>query len=447
MTMEKKWADLSPEEKREERFNWWLSPPDVQFVSLEAEKAYKIRVQRLIDVYKVQEPDRVPVSLPFGALPAYLYGTDYRTVMYDYHKAAQAWMKFNKEFETDYLISPAMVLPGKVYELLDYKLYTWPGHGMPESSNGYQYIEGEYMKEDEYDALITDPSGFLTRVFMPRAFGALQPFSMLQSTVSVIELPTFYLMPYAMPPVQAAQQALIDAGKELSEWMGSIFQFTKQGMELGFPPMASGAFCKAPFDTLGDTLRGTKGIMMDMYRQPDKMVKAMDVLADMTIHSVISTVNANRSLAAIFPLHKGADGWMSDKQFSTLYWPSLKKIIDQLISEGILIILFAEGGFNTRLESVNEFPKGAVHWMFDRTDMAKAKKILGDKCSISGNVPASLLVAGTPQEVKEYCRNLIGICGKGGGYMLAPGTADITEARPENVRAMIEAAKEYGVYK
>jgi uroporphyrinogen-III decarboxylase len=84
--------------------------------------------------------------------------------------------------------------------------------------------------------------------------------------------------------------------------------------------------------------------------------------------------------------------------------------------------------------------------MFDRTDMTKAKKILGDKCSISGNVPASLLVSGTPQEVKEYCRNLIEICGKGGGYMLSSGTADITEARPDNLRAMMEAAKEYGVY-
>jgi uroporphyrinogen-III decarboxylase len=446
MTTEKRWADLSLEERREERFHWWLSPPDIKFASSDAEKAYKVKVQRLIDVYKVKEPDRVPVSLPVGALPAYLNGTDYRTVMYDYDKAAQAWMKFNIELETDYLVSPAMVLPGKVYELLDYKLYTWPGHGMPESAIGYQYVEGEYMKEDEYDGLITDPSDFLMRVFMPRAFGVLQPLSMLQSTIRVIELPIFYLMSYAMPPVQTAQQALIDAGKELAKWMEFISQFAKRGMELGFPPMASGAFCKAPFDNLGDTLRGTKGIMMDMYRQPEKLIEAMDVLADMTIRSVLSTINATRGLAAIFPLHKGADGWMSDKQFETFYWPSLRKIIDALIHEGILIILFAEGSFNARLESVNEFPKGAVHWMFDRTDMTKAKKILGDKCSISGNVPASLLVSGTPQEVKEYCRNLIETCGKGGGYMLSSGTADITEARPDNLRAMMEAAKEYGVY-
>jgi len=447
MTTDKKWSDLSPDEKREERFNRWLSPPGVQFTGPEAEKAYKVKVQRLINVYKVKEPDRVPVSLHVGALPAYLYGTDYHTVMYDPEKAAQVWMKFNKEFETDYLVSPAMLLPGKVYELLDYKLYTWPGHGMPESANGYQFVEGEYMKADEYDALITDPSGFLIRVFMSRAFGALQSFGMLQSTVSVIELPTFYLMPYTMPPVQAAQQVLIDAGRELSKWMGSIFQFTREGMELGFPPMASGAFCKAPFDNLGDTLRGTKGIMMDMYRQPGKLIEAMDVLADMTIQSVISTLNATKGLAAMFPLHKGADGWMSDRQFETLYWPSLKKIIHALITEGILIILFAEGSFDTRLETVNEFPKGAVHWMFDRTDMAKAKRVLGEKCSLSGNVPASLLVAGTPGEVKKYCRNIIEICGKGGGYMLAPGTADMTEAKPDNLRVMMEAAKEFGVYK
>ena len=148
----------------------------------------------------------------------------------------------------------------------------------------------------------------------------------------------------------------------------------------------------------------------------------------------------------MFPLHKGADGWMSDKQFEKFYWPSLKKVIDACIDEGILVSLFAEGSYETRLSSVNEFPKGAVHWMFDKTDMAKAKKALGDKCSISGNVPTSLLLTGTPQQVKEYCRKLIEICAPGGGYILSPGAnSDIINI--ENMRAMVEAAKEYGVYK
>jgi len=62
-------------------------------------------------------------------------------------------------------------------------------------------------------------------------------------------------------------------------------------------------------------------------------------------------------------------------------------------------------------------------------------------------VPSSLLVAGTPQEVKDACRRLIETCAPGGGYILTSGTADLTEARPENLRAMIDAAKEYGVYR
>jgi len=444
--MDDRWAQLSPAERLEQRLQWF-STPIVPFAGPEAEKAYLARVRRLVDVYKVQEPDRVPVSLPVGALPAYLYGLDYRIVMHDHNKAAEAWLRFNEEFQCDHLVSPAMVLPAKFYERLDYRLYTWPGHGMPDGGNGYQYVEGEYMFADEYDDLISDFSGFLTRTYIPRAFGALAPLASLSPLINVIELPTFYFLPYASPEMQAAHQALIDAGRDLAEWMKFVGEFSIRGMSLGFPPQSTMTFCKAPFDYLGDTLRGTKGIMMDMYRRPDKVLEAMDVVADMSIRNVVGTLNATKGLTAVFPLHKGADGWMNEKQFDTFYWPPLKKVIDACVNEGILVTLFAEGAFNTRLERVNEFPKGAVQWMFDRTDMAAAKKILGAKCCISGNVPSSLLVAGTPQEVKDACRRLIETCAPGGGYILTSGTADLTEARPENLRAMIDAAKEYGVYR
>ena len=99
--------------------------------------------------------------------------------MYDYNKATEAWLRFNEEFQCDHLVSPAMLLPGKFYERLDYRLYAWPGHGMPDGGNGYQYVEGEYMKADEYDDLIKDFSGYLTRTFMARAFGALAPLASL----------------------------------------------------------------------------------------------------------------------------------------------------------------------------------------------------------------------------------------------------------------------------
>ena len=152
------------------------------------------------------------------------------------------------------------------------------------------------------------------------------------------------------------------------------------------------------------------------------------------------------ALTVVFPLHKGADGWMSEKQFNTLYWPSLKKVMDALINEGIICVMFAEGGYNTRLETVKDFPKGSVVWWFDQTDMGKAKKALGDKFCIQGNVPSSLIVTGTPADVKERCRRLIEACGKGGGYILGAGCiAD--NPKLENLQAMIAAVNDYGVYR
>jgi uroporphyrinogen-III decarboxylase len=78
--------------------------------------------------------------------------------------------------------------------------------------------------------------------------------------------------------------------------------------------------------------------------------------------------------------------------------------------------------------------------------MFKAKQILGSKCAIQGNVPSSLVITGTPADMKAYCRKLIEECGKGGGYILSAG-AVADNPKLENLRAMVEAVNEYGFYK
>jgi uroporphyrinogen-III decarboxylase len=238
---------------------------------------------------------------------------------------------------------------------------------------------------------------------------------------------------------------MIDAGKDLQKRNEIGARLMGLGPAHGFP-VARGLLNVAPFDALGDTLRGTKGIMMDMFRHPDKLLRAIEVMTELTIHSILHNPMISQALTVIFPLHKGADGWMSAKQFETFYWPSLKKVLDALINEGIICLLFAEGGYNTRLETVTDFPKGSVVWWFDQTDMIKAKKVLGSKFCIEGNVPSSLIVTGSPADVKERCRQLIEGCGKGGGYVLAAGcVAD--NPKLENLRAMLAAVREYGIYK
>jgi uroporphyrinogen-III decarboxylase len=447
--MEKDWAALTPEERREQRLGQWLNPEGVTFISPDAEESYRERVQRLIDAFSVEEPDRVPVIVAVGAIPAAAYGIDYHTAMYDHDKMAEAWTRFNDEYsgQLDSFAIPMGVTPARAYDLLDLRLYAYPGHGLPKNASGVQFVEGEYMMADEYDALIRDPSDFWLRVYMPRIFGALEPFRALFPLTDFVELPASKLLPFTRPDVQASLQALIDAGKELSQWFERVRTFTSLAVASGYPSATMGAFCKAPFDTLGDTLRGTKGIMMDMYRRPEKLLKAMDVMADLSIASTLSSINASKGFRALFPLHKGADGWMSDAQFDTFYWPPLRKVVNALIEEGISVLLFAEGSFDSRLDKVNEFPKGAVSWLFDRTDMARAKKMLGDRCCIMGNVPASLMVTGTPGDIRAYCRRLIEDCGGGGGYVLSPGILGIDEAKLANVKAMVDAAREFGTYR
>ena len=119
--------------------------------------------------------------------------------------------------------------------------------------------------------------------------------------------------------------------------------------------------------------------------------------------------------------------------------------MEACINEGFHPTLFVEGSYDSRLETFLQLPKGSIHLWFDQTDIVRAKKILGDRFSIEGNIPSSLLVTGNPQDVKEHCRKLIEVCGAGGGYILGCG-ASIDNPKLENLVAMVEAAKEYGVY-
>ena len=445
--MAKEWAELTPAEKREERFKRWLSPQGVTFSSPKAEKGYKARVTRFIKAFQLKEPDRVPCILPASNFAAYYAGTDLRTVMYDYDKLSQAWLKFFHDFEDDLdtFIPPALVPPAKSLEAVDYQLYRWPGHGISGDTTSYQCAEAEYMKPDEYDTLIRDPSDFWLRTYMPRVFGALKGFPQLPALTSFEEIAIQSFVPFGMPEVQDGFKALMEAGTESLKWLAAVGKVAGEASAAGMPGIMSG-FAKAPFDTLGDTLRGTRGIMMDVFQRPDKVHEAMDKIAALAINSAINAANASAAPIVMMPLHKGADGFMSDKQYATFYWPAFKKVVMALVDEGILPLLFAEGSYNTRFEYIKELPKGATAWWFDQTDMARAKKELGDRICIMGNVPTSLMMTGTPQEVKEHCRKLIEVCGKGGGYILSGG-AQIDKGPAENMHAMMAAAKEYGVYK
>jgi hypothetical protein len=450
--MEKKWEAMTPDEKQEVQFQKLLNPKDPQgnalkFQSPEAESSYKASINRLKDAVQLKKtPDRVPLALLPSMFPFISAGMTVQEAMYDYDKCAAAFRKFILELKPDMHIGAAQAGPGKFYELLDYKLYKWPGHGVaPEHC--YQCVEQEYMKAGEYDLLITDPSFYFHNFYLPRVFGALQGFTMLPPVTGILEIygVAFNFIPYALPPVQGTFKALFEAGAEALKWAMVIGGLNAELATLGYPNILGG-FTKAPFDTIGDTLRGTRGIIMDMYRQPDKLLKAMEALVPIMIGMGIGSAQQTGNPQIFMPLHKGADGFLSDEQFKKFYWPTFKAVMLGLIEGGCIPFPALEGHWGSRLEIIQDIPRGKTMWMVDQTDMAKVKQTLGKNACLIGNVSSSMLKLGTPQDVKAYVKKLIDTCGKDGGLIISNG-AFFDEAKPENVKAMAEARKEYGVYK
>jgi hypothetical protein len=432
-------------EKQEQQFNTWRSGKGIPFVSAEAQEAYKTRVMLIKDAIQLKkQPGRIAICPSAGFFPIQYGGISMYDAMYDYDALSQAWKKYCDDFTPDAYNAPTTVVPGTVLDILDFKLCRWPGHGVSEQSE-YQYVEKEYMKADDYQDLIDDPSGFFMNTFLPRIFGVLKPLRKMPLLPPVNEIPCIppALFPFGDKEIQAAFSRLAKAGEETIRWRDALRRLNGSIMGMGYPAF-SGGFTKAPFDVIGDTLRGTRHVLMDMYRHPDELQEACERITPFMIKAGVASCKATGHIMPFIPLHKGADGFMSDEQFRTFYWPTLRKVIIGLINEGIVPQLFAEGGYNQRLDVISDIPRGKVVWWFDLTDMARAKKAVGRVACIAGNVPLSLLCTATPEDVKTYCRDLIDVAGRDGGFIFSTG-AGMQGSKAENVRAMIEFAKDYGI--
>jgi uroporphyrinogen-III decarboxylase len=250
---------------------------------------------------------------------------------------------------------------------------------------------------------------------------------------------------FASPEVVGALDALVKAGTEARRMLARAKAFVDEMTALGFPSQIGGV-AYAPFDYIGDFLRGTRGIMLDMYRIPDKLLEAMDKMTPFILEGAIPAARMTGVPFIFMPLHKGLDGFMSLDQFKTFFWPPLKRVILSLIQEGLIPMVLWEGDCTSRLETIKDIPKGKAIYWFERTDIFKAKEILGETVCIRGNVPGTLLCTGSPEDVVAYCKKLIDVVGKGGGFILDGAIGIPDEARPENVKAMVDTTREYGVY-
>lgn len=390
---------------------------------------YNNRLRRYVTALRHEKPDCIPIRPFVAEFTAKYCGFTCQEVTHDFKLAFDAVCECAKDFDWDAVVPNMVYVWTGLAQSLGLRYYAIPGIDLSPDT-GFQYREpseeNAYMKEDEYDALISDPTMFLYEKWLPRV------------SSEVVEP--------GKPVNVRTYISLIKTAMAMYDYFYSFGpQIERLKNECGTVSAIAGIF-KAPLDILADKLRGYIGLTIDLMTQPEKVLKACEALMPHLYYVAKTTGDPSKILPIGFWMHRGCTPFVTREQFHSHYWPTLKPIIEELWKDGYQVLFYAEGNWDEHLESFAELPEKSIVFHIDRSDPEKVKKILGDKFCISGGLPNALLAVGTPKEVRDYCRRLIKLLGRDGGYIMDASAIIQNDAKVENVKAMTEVTREYGDY-
>lgn len=403
---------------------------------------YEEREKRVRDVIEMKVPDRVPfaVNPDTQAYTGILNSSGY----YDPIAFKRARRMIAVDFEPD-MADAGIPMSGEMLKALDVKNRLWPGGPLPPGYD-FQAVEGEWMKGDEYDLFLKDPADFVMRYVWPRLYGTLAPLAKLPPIGDLFSGFEMIAPMLASPEFVKMAKLVAKAGKETENFRKTLGDTVEDLAELGFPVgYQMGGVGGAPFDTVSSALRGMQGAMIDMFRRPDKLLAACDMIMERRIARAVPADPEKRPnpKKAAMPLWRGDKSFMSEKQFEKFYWPGLKRAIQATIDLGFIAFPFFEAEYGNRLERLLELPKGKFIASIEAVDAIRAKDILKDHACLYIRIPLSSKVWSF-SEVEAFSKDLIDKCGKGGGLMLhmrlpAKGTKEQYQNLMNNLR-------EYGRY-
>jgi hypothetical protein len=397
------------------------SPPHRETPAMkDPQSLYNERLGRYQAAIALEKTDRMPIATGSNYLAEIYSGNTKQQTIYDPEKWLLAEAAFMEAFpEVDVLRNNRIYAP--LLDAVGCRTYKLPGRDLPPNDQ-YQFVEAEYMKAGEYDALIADPAGFLIEIFLPRVLGECARPGSKRSFMALLKGGMAYMM-------------MADAMRRRAVTLQERF---------GMPQPMAGAFL-APFDAIADAMRGLHGTMMDMYRQPDKLILACDVLVSEMVQFGLSTADPLKRYPIFVPTHKPT--FLSPEQFDTFYWPSFRKTMERLIEAGYTIRAYLEGDWHHHWHHMLELPRGKVLCDIDNQgDVFRAKADIGHHQCLTGGIPDSLFILGRPEEVRERVRLLCESVGGDGGFLINGGCNIPYDTRPENYRAMIDAILEFGTY-
>ena len=408
------------------------------------EQLYDERNKRVRQAINMEKADRVPFSLLVEVQS--FAGVPNAASYYDPLRMKRAMRKAAVELEPD-MAEGGFPSCGAAMTEMDVKNVLWPGGPLP-PDYGMQAIEGEYMKADEYDMFLTDPTGFVIRRYLPRIYGVLQPLAKLPPMDLMFGGLDFLTPLLSSPEFVKMARHIAAAGKHVKKFRQTMMEISGDLEQLGFPPFSSfggGGVGGAPYDTVTSSLRGMKGSMIDMYRQPDNLIKACNMILDKRIaRAMPADKNARDYPQKIaMPLWRGDPTFMSEAQFIKFYWPGLKRSLQTHVDLGYVPVPFFEAPFGERLKYLKELPKGKILVSIDARDLIIAKKLLtGHECLLIRTPNASKVWS--LNQLQSFLKDVIDTWGKRAGLIMVIMIPDHTKVK--DMQALLKWLKEYSRY-
>jgi uroporphyrinogen decarboxylase len=202
-------------------------------------------------------------------------------------------------------------------------------------------------------------------------------------------------------------------------------------------------------------VRGFAQWLMDLHKHSEYACRMMDIIADIWIkiaENALNEVGDNVDLLLWgddLAMQQGP--LMSPKVYRELIKPRQQRMVAGLKSRSDAKVIYHTcGSVYTLMEDLIEIGIDAlnpVQVAAKDMDPARLKTEFGDRLALWGAIDTQrLLPFGTPEEVRKEVRRIIDCMGEGGGYILTSVHNIQPDVPPENIVAMFEEARSYGVY-
>ncbi len=192
--------------------------------------------------------------------------------------------------------------------------------------------------------------------------------------------------------------------------------------------------------------RSMQQFIFDLHRIPDKVEAAIQVVHQANLASIKSLPPCpeNSIGGSWIGGWRTASALVSPKIFNRFIWPYIVETANAMIEKGYIPIFHWDQDWTRDVGRLVEFPaKKCILNPDGMTDTRKFKELVGDRMAMLGDVPASLLAAGNPEQVHQYVKDLVELF-EGRGLLICPGCDAPINTKPENMIAMVEATYKYG---